>query len=207
MTAIYTLTDDNALRLDYTATTDKGTVLNLTQHSYFNLAAGSAANNLGHEVYLNADRFTPVDQGLIPTGELLAVKGTPMDFTRPTTIGARIDADYEQLKFAGGYDHNWVLNKSGRGMTLAARVHEPTSGRVLEVSTTEPGIQFYAGNFLDGKTKGKSGAKYERHAGFCLEAQHFPDSINQKNFPSVVLKPGDTYMQTTVYKFLAKKRD
>ncbi|HKQ06464.1 MAG TPA: aldose epimerase family protein [Blastocatellia bacterium] len=201
---VYTLNNRNEWRIDYSATTDKDTVVNLTQHSYFNLAAGSAANNLGHEVYLNADRFTPVDQGLIPTGELRAVKGTPMDFTRPMTIGARIDADDEQLKFAGGYDHNWVLNRAGRGLQLAARVHEPTSGRVLEVSTTEPGIQFYAGNFLDGTITGKGGKVYVRRYGFCLETQHFPDSPNKPSFPTTVLKPGQRYATTTVYKFSAK---
>ncbi|MFL6213367.1 MAG: aldose epimerase family protein [Blastocatellia bacterium] len=201
---VYTLNNRNEWRIDYTATTDKPTVVNLTQHSYFNLAAGAAPNNLAHEVYLNADRFTPVAKGLIPTGELQAVKGTPMDFTRPMAISAHIDDNYDQLQLAGGYDHNWALNKAGSGMTLAARVVEPTSGRVLEVSTTEPGIQFYAGNFLDGTITGKGGKVYVKRYGFCLETQHFPDSPNKPNFPTTTLKPGETYKTTTVYKFSAK---
>ncbi len=201
---VYTLNDQNEWRIDYTATTDKPTVVNLTQHSYFNLAAGAAPNNLAHEVYLNADRFTPVAKGLIPTGELKAVKGTPMDFTKPMAIGAHIDDNYDQLQLAGGYDHNWVLNKTGNGMTLAARVVEPTSGRVLEVSTTEPGIQFYAGNFLDGTITGKGGKVYVKRYGFCLETQHYPDSPNKPSFPTTTLKPGQTYKTTTVYKFSAK---
>ena len=201
---VYTLNNQNEWRIDYTATTNKPTVVNLTQHSYFNLAAGAAPNNLAHEVYLNADRFTPVAKGLIPTGELKAVKGTPMDFTKPMAIGAHIDDNYDQLQLGGGYDHNWVLDKSGSGMTLAARVVEPTSGRVLEVSTTEPGIQFYAGNFLDGTITGKGGKVYVKRYGFCLETQHFPDSPNKPSFPTTTLKPGQTYKTTTVYKFSAK---
>jgi aldose 1-epimerase len=201
---VYTLNNQNEWRIDYTATTDKPTVVNLTQHSYFNLAAGAAPNNLAHEVYLNADRFTPVAKGLIPTGELKTVKGTPMDFTKPMAIGAHIDDNYDQLQLGGGYDHNWVLNKTGNAMTLAARVVDPTSGRVLEVTTTEPGIQFYAGNFLDGTITGKGGKVYVKRYGFCLETQHFPDSPNKPNFPTTTLKPGQTYKTTTVYKFSAK---
>lgn len=201
---VYTLTNRNEFKVSYSATTDKTTVANLTQHSYFNLAGGSAANNLGHEVYLNAARFTPVAKGLIPTGELRPVKDTPMDFTKPMTIGARIDDAYDQLQLAGGYDHNWVLNKKGAGLGLAARVSEPTSGRVMEVWTTEPGIQFYAGNFLDGTITGKDGKVYVKRYGFCLETQHYPDSPNKPSFPSTTLKPGQKYTTTTVYRFSAK---
>jgi len=201
---VYTLNNKNEWRIDYSATTDKDTVVNLTQHSYFNLAAGGAANNLGHEISLNADRFTPGDKALIPTGELRAVKGTPMDFTKPMTIGAHIDDNYDQLQLAGGYDHNWVLNKAGNSLSLAARVYEPTTGRVMEVSTTEPGVQFYAGNFLDGTITGKGGKVYVKRYGFCLETQHYPDSPNKPSFPSTLLKPGQKYTTTTVYKFSAK---
>jgi aldose 1-epimerase len=201
---IYKLTNNNELRIDYFATTDKATVVNLTHHSYFNLAAGIAADSLGHEMFINADRFTPAVKGLIPTGELRSVKGTPMDFTKPVTIGARINDAYDQLQLGGGYDHNWVLNKKAKAMTLAARVYEPTSGRLMEVFTTEPGIQFYAGNFLDGTITGKGGKVYGKRYGFCLETQHFPDAPNQSQFPSTVLKPGQQYRTTTIYKFSAK---
>jgi aldose 1-epimerase len=153
---------------------------------------------------LNADRYTPVDAGLITTGEILPVKGTPMDFTKPTAIGAHIDNDFEQLKFGGGYDHNWVLNKKGSEMSLAAKVYEPTSGRVMEVWTNEPGVQFYAGNFLDGTLTGKGGKVYQHRYGFCLETQHYPDSPNKPNFPTTTLRPGQTYKTTTVYKFSAR---
>jgi len=153
---------------------------------------------------LNADKFTPVDKGLIPTGELLPVKGTPMDFTRPTAIGARIGNDFEQLKFGGGYDHNWVLNKGGRGMITAARLYEPTTGRAMEVRTTEPGIQFYSGNFLDGTITGKGGTVYKHRWGLCLETQHFPDSPNKPDFPSTILRPGEEYQTTTIYRFSTK---
>jgi aldose 1-epimerase len=202
VTALYTLTDDNALRLDYTATTDKDTVVNLTQHSYFNLAG--KGDVLGHEVMINAERFTPVDSNLIPTGELKPVKGTPFDFNKPTAIGARINQDDEQLKFGKGYDHNWVINKPAGQLGLMARVYEPTSGRVLEVLCTEPGLQFYTGNFLDGKLKGKGGWVYQVRNGFCMEPQHYPDSPNQPNFPSVVLRPGQTYKNTIIYRFSTK---
>jgi len=202
VTAVYTLTDDNALRLDYTATTDKETVVNLTHHSYFNLAG--QGNILGHEVMIPADKFTPVDNTLIPTGELRPVEGTPFDFRKPTTIGARINQDDPQLKFGGGYDHNWVVNKQMGELTIMARVYEPTTGRLMEVLSTEPGLQFYSGNFLDGKIIGKGGWKYEFRNAFCMEPQHYPDSPNQPNFPSVVLKPGQVYHNTIIYRFLVQ---
>jgi aldose 1-epimerase len=200
--AVYTLTADNALRLDYTATTDKDTVVNLTQHSYFNLAG--KGDVLGHEVYLNSEFFTPVDSTLIPTGVLRPVKGTPFDFNQPTAIGARVNQNDEQLKFGGGYDHNWVINKPFGQLGLMARVFEPTTGRVLEVLSTEPGLQFYCGNFLDGKLTGKGGWVYQFRNGFCMEPQHYPDSPNQPKFPSVVLKPGQTYKNTIIYRFSSK---
>ena len=199
----YTLTNDNELKISFDALTDKPTVVNLSHHSYFNLAGQGVGDILGHRLMINADTFTPVDAGLIPTGELRSVKGTPMDFTEPFAIGARIDEDDEQLKYGGGYDHNWVLNKTGDELelALAVRVYEPTSGRVMEVYTTEPGVQFYAGNFLDGSITGKADKIYKHRYGFCLEPQHFPDSPNKPNFPSVVLRPGQRYTHITVYKF------
>ena len=199
VTVIYTLTADNALKLEYTAVTDKDTVVNLTAHSYFNLAG--KGNVLNHVVMIPADKFTPVDSTLIPTGELKPVDGTPFDFRTPTAIGARINQDDEQLKFGKGYDHNWVINKPMGQLALMARVSEPTSGRVMEVWSTEPGLQFYSGNFLDGTITGKGGWVYQFRNGFCMEPQHYPDSPNHPNFPSVELKPGEVYRNTIIYKF------
>ena len=203
VTAVYTLTEDNALRLDYTATTDKDTVVNLTQHSYFNLRGHG--NVLGHVVQINAARFTPVDSTLIPTGDLRPVVGTPFDFRQPTPIGARINGTDEQLQFAKGYDHNWVLNGPAGTVRVNATVYEPTTGRVLEVLSDQPGIQFYTGNFLDGTIRGKGGRVYERRGALCLEPQHFPDSPNHSGFPSTVLKSGHIYHSTIVYRFSVRR--
>lgn len=200
--AIYTVTEDNALRVDFTATTDKPTICNLTHHSYFNLAG--KGDILGHIVMMPAERFTPVDSTLIPTGELRPVAGTPFDFRKPTAIGARINQDDEQLKFGKGYDHNWVYDKPPGKLTLLARVTEPTSGRVMEVWSTEPGLQFYSGNFLDGTITGKGGWVYQFRHGFCMEPQHYPDSPNKPHFPSTVLRPGQVYRNTIIYKFSVK---
>ena len=200
VTVVYTLTADNALRLDYTATTDQATVVNLTNHAYFNL--GATPDILGHELQLHADRFLPVDATLIPIGDIAPVAGTPFDFRRPTVIGARIHTADPQLQRAnGGYDHTWVLADSDTSPRHAAQVYDPRSGRVLDVYTSEPGVQFYSGNMLDGTIIGKRGRRYGKHSGLCLETQHFPDSPNQPQFPSTVLTPGATYRQTTIYQF------
>jgi len=201
----YTLRDDNALTIDYEITADAPTPVNVTQHTYFNLAAGGDV--LAHELTLNADHFTPVDSTLIPTGEIVSVVGTPFDFTTAKPIGREIDAVNEQLVFGGGYDHNFVLNREAEtdvvdhALVLAAEVFDPASGRMLEVLTTEPGVQFYSGNFLDGTITGKNGATYEVRSGFCLETQHYPDSPNQPAFPSTILRPGDVYHSRTEFRF------
>jgi aldose 1-epimerase len=205
VTAVYTLTDDNELRLEYTATTDKPTVVNLTQHSYFNLRGQGNGDILGHIVYIDADKTTPTDSELIPTGELASVDGTPFDFRKPTAIGARINDPNTVLQYGPGYDHNWVINKPLGKLGLAARVFEPTTGRVLEVLSTEPGLQFYAGNFLDGTLTGKDGKVYQRRTAFAMEPQHFPDSPNKPQFPTTELKPGQTYHNVIIYKFSVRK--
>ena len=204
VTAIYTLTEDNELKLEFAATTDRPTVVNLTHHSYFNLAGQGNGDILGHIVYINSDKTTPVDSGLITTGEFKSVDGTPFDFRKPTAIGARINDPDTVLQYGPGYDHNWVVNKPLGQFGLQARVEEPASGRVMEVWSDEPGLQFYAGNFLDGTLKGKGGVAYQIHTGFCMEPQHYPDSPNKANFPSVELKPGQTFHNTIVYKFSAE---
>lgn len=205
---VYTFTNDGALKIESSARTDKPTIISLSHHSYFNLAGTSAEalkKALSHKLMINAERFTPINAEFIPTGELLPVKGTPFDFTKPTAIGLRIGSGDEQLKFGLGYDHNFVLNKEGGRLSLAARVHEPESGRVMEVLTSEPGLQFYSGNFLNGNDLGKDGAAYPYRSAFCLEPQRFPDSPNQPAFPSVVLEPGKEYSSVIVYRFSAKR--
>jgi aldose 1-epimerase len=204
VTVVYTLTDSNALKIDYSAVTDRPTPCNLTNHSYFNLSAGAASDILGTELTIFADRMTPVDKTLIPTGEFRPVEGTAFDFREPVKIGARIDAAEEQMQFGGGYDHNFVLNGEAGSLRPAAVASDSASGRVMELFTTEPGVQFYTGNFLDGSAIGKNGAVYAKRSGFCLETQHFPDSPNHPEFPSTILNPGETYKTTTVYKFSVK---
>jgi aldose 1-epimerase len=203
VTVVFTLTDANELKIEYTATTDKKTVLNLTNHSYFNLSESDTI--LSHQLTLRASRFTPVNAGLIPTGELRPVAGTPFDFRQATAIGARIDQDDEQLKLGHGYDHNWVLDGGMKSEpSLAAILYEPTSGRVVEAWTTQPGIQIYTGNFLDGTSHGKGGKNYPRRSAVCLETQHFPDSPNHPDFPTTTLVPGKEFHSVTIYKFSTK---
>ncbi len=199
----YRWSDDNELTVDYLATTDKATPINLTQHTYFNLKGEGQGDILGHELTLYAKAYTPVDETLIPTGEIADVAGSPLDFRIAKPIGRDIAQEHEQLKFGGGFDHNWVLDNAAGNLVPAARVYEPTTGRVLEIETTEPGIQFYCGNFLDGRLTGKSGKPYLLRGGFCLETQHYPDSPNHANFPSTILRPGQQYKSTTVFKFSA----
>ena len=197
----YTLDDEGALQVEYAATTDRPTHINLTQHSYFNLSGHDSGNILSHEVTIHADRYTPVNEALIPTGELAPVEGTPFDFRKSTAVGARIDAAHDQITRGRGYDHNFVLTRSGGGLQPAARVFDPRSGRTLDVATTEPGMQFYTGNFLDGSVTGKGGVSYRHRSALCLETQHFPDSPNKPHFPTTVVTPGTPYQTRTVFRF------
>jgi aldose 1-epimerase len=202
----YTLTDSDELAIDYEATTDKATPVNLTSHGYFNLAGQGTGDVFAHELLINGDRFIPVDKNLIPTGELRPVKGTPLDFTESFSIGSRINSKDEQLILARGYDQTFVINRKGPELELAARVHEPTTGRILEIYTTEPGVQFYSSNFLDGTLTGKQARVYKQHYALCLETQHYPDSPNHPTFPTTILRPGQTYHSRTVYRFSADKK-
>jgi aldose 1-epimerase len=202
---VYTLTNNNEIKMDYSATTDKDTVTNLTHHSYFNLAGEGNGDILNHLVTINANRFVPTDAGSIPTGELRSVAGTPFDFLKPVAIGARINQDDEQLKLGNGYDHTWVINGRAGTMRLAATAYEAGSGRMMQVWTTEPGVQFYTGNFLNGTLTGKSGKVYARRNGFCFETQHYPDSPNQPSFPTTTLRKGRTYKSTTIYRFSSRR--
>ncbi len=205
VTVVYWLTSSRELTIEYTATTDAPTIVNLTNHAYWNLAGEGNGTISGHMLTLHADRYTPVGQGLITTGEIAPVRGTPLDFTGPVAIGERIDSDFPQLSLAGGYDHNFVVNGSAPGkLSPAAMVYEPESGRTMEVLTTEPGVQLYCGNLLDGSIVGKSGKPYSKRGGFCLETQHYPDSPNKPGFPSVVLRPGQEYRTVTVHRFSAR---
>lgn len=199
---IYTLTEDNELKIEYFAVSDKDTVVNLTNHAYFNLSGHSSGDALKHQLKINADKFTIINDQCIPTGEIREVKGTPMDFTKMTTIGPGLLSDDEQISYGKGYDHNWVLNATGKEPELAAELYDPSCGRKMQVYTTKPGIQFYSGNFLDGQSICKGGTIYNQRAGLCLETQYFPNALKHKHFPSPVLKAGDQYNHTTIYKFL-----
>ena len=200
----YTLTNDDELRVRYEAETDKKTVVNLTQHSYFNLSAGLSRDILSHQITIDADSYLPVDKTLIPTGELRDVEGTPFDFRESKRVGDDIYGKDTQLTFGNGYDHCWVLNNHGEGIRIVASAYDPLSGRLLEVSSDQPGIQFYSGNFLDGTLESKDGSKYEFRSGFCLETQHYPNSPNQESFPSVILNPGEKYETETIFRFTAR---
>ncbi|MEJ2053973.1 MAG: galactose mutarotase [Calditrichaceae bacterium] len=200
----YTVTDDNELKIEYLGKTDKTTILNPTNHSYFNLTGNFNQTILEHKLEMDAAHYTPTDSGSIPTGEIADVQGTPMDFQKAIPLGKHIDDSFEQLKFAGGYDHNWVFNDFDGQVKHRATLHDPKSGRVIDLFTSEPGVQMYTGNYLDNIENGKNGITYKQRTGVCLETQHFPDSPNHDNFPSVVLKPGEEYRQTTIYKFSIK---